>query len=50
MTGILLIAKGSSSSSLNGFNEFTMISDNKFYKYFGFSEKEVGYFCDLNIY
>lgn len=41
MTGILPIAKYSSGSELNMFNEFTMASEERFAEYFGFTEKEV---------
>lgn len=41
MTGILPIAKYSSGSELNMFLEYTMITEEKFSDYFGFTEKEV---------
>jgi len=41
MTGILPIAKRSSGSSLNCFFEYSMLKDDVYYKYFGFTEKEV---------
>lgn len=41
MTGILPIAKYSSGSELNMFAEYTMVSEEKFSEYFGFTEKEV---------
>lgn len=41
MTGILPIAKYSSGSELNMFNEFTMASEERFAEYFGFTEEEV---------
>lgn len=41
MTGILPIAKYSSGSELNMFSEFTMVSEERFSEYFGFTEKEV---------
>lgn len=41
MTGVLPIAKYSSGSELNMFCEYTMASEEKYSKYFGFTEKEV---------
>lgn len=41
MTGILPIAKYSSGSELNMFLEYTMIGEEKFSEYFGFTDKEV---------
>lgn len=41
MTGILPIAKFSSGSELNMFSEYTMVSEEKFSGYFGFTEAEV---------
>lgn len=41
MTGILPIAKYSSGSELNMFLEYTMITEEKFSEYFGFTESEV---------
>lgn len=41
MTGILPIAKYSSGSELNMFSEFTMVAEERFSGYFGFTEKEV---------
>ncbi|KAL6617933.1 hypothetical protein U3516DRAFT_662107 [Neocallimastix sp. 'constans'] len=41
MTGITAIAKKLSQSTLNCFREYTMLNDKKYYKYFGFTEKEV---------
>lgn len=41
MTGILPIAKYSSGSELNMFLEYTMVSEEKYCDYFGFTEKEV---------
>lgn len=41
MTGILPIAKYSSGSELNMFLEFTMVSEEKFSDFFGFTETEV---------
>lgn len=40
MTGILPIAKYSSGSELNMFTEYTMATEEKFSKYFGFTEEE----------
>lgn len=40
MTGILPIAKYSSGSELNMFLEYTMVSEEKYCEYFGFTEKE----------
>lgn len=41
MTGILPIAKYSSGSELNMVLEYTMVSEEKYSEYFGFTEKEV---------
>jgi hypothetical protein len=41
MTGILPIAKYSSGSELNMFLEYTMVSEEKYSDYFGFTESEV---------
>lgn len=41
MTGILPIAKYSSGSELNMFLEYTMVSEEKYSDYFGFTEAEV---------
>ena len=41
MTGILPIAKYSSGSELNMFQEYTMASEERFSAYFGFTEEEV---------
>lgn len=41
MTGILPIAKYSSGSEMNMFLEYTMITEEKFSEYFGFTESEV---------
>ena len=41
MTGILPIAKYSSGSELNMFAEYTMVTEEKFSEYFGFTEQEV---------
>lgn len=41
MTGILPIAKYSSGSELNMFDEYTMVSNEKYGAYFGFTEHEV---------
>ena len=41
MTGILPIAKYSSGSELNMFLEYTMITEEKFSEYFGFTDAEV---------
>lgn len=41
MTGILPIAKYSSGSELNMFQEYTMSSQHKFSRYFGFTDTEV---------
>ncbi|ORX64713.1 hypothetical protein BCR32DRAFT_297968 [Anaeromyces robustus] len=49
MTGILPTAKGNSKSDLNFFNEFSMLEDDKYYKYFGFTEKEVKDLCKKKI-
>ncbi|MCD7737320.1 MAG: ATP-binding protein [Lachnospiraceae bacterium] len=41
MTGILPIAKYSSGSSINNFDEYTMVADDLFSEYFGFTDDEV---------
>lgn len=41
MTGILPIAKYSSGSELNMFCEYTMVNEEKYNEYFGFTEEEV---------
>lgn len=41
MTGVLPIAKYSSGSELNMFAEYTMVSEERFSTYFGFTEQEV---------
>lgn len=41
MTGILPIAKYSSGSELNMFCEYTMITEEKYSEYFGFTDREV---------
>ena len=41
MTGILPIAKYSSGSELNMFAEYTMVTEERFSEYFGFTEHEV---------
>lgn len=41
MTGILPIVKYSSSSELNMFCEYTMVSEEKYEEYFGFTDEEV---------
>ena len=44
MTGILPIAKYSSGSELNMFAEYTMVSEERFSEFFGFTEHEVDEF------
>ena len=46
MTGILPIKKYSTGSSLNMFDEYTMLSDTLFNEYFGFTESEVKVLCN----
>ncbi len=41
MTGILPIAKYSSGSELNMFCEYTMVNEEKYNAYFGFTDEEV---------
>ncbi|MCD7955068.1 MAG: ATP-binding protein [Lachnospiraceae bacterium] len=41
MTGVLPIAKYSSGSTINNFDEYTMATDDLFSEYFGFTEAEV---------
>ena len=45
MTGVIPIAKYSTGSALNMFQEFTFLNDNIFYKYFGFTTEEVENIC-----
>ncbi|MCD8347177.1 MAG: ATP-binding protein [Lachnospiraceae bacterium] len=46
MTGVLPIAKYSSGSTINNFDEYTMAVQPKFSEYFGFTEKEVDMLYD----
>ncbi|OUM58856.1 hypothetical protein PIROE2DRAFT_21319 [Piromyces sp. E2] len=46
MTGIIPIAKKLSQSTINCFDEYSMLNDKKYYKYFGFTEQEVRNLCD----
>lgn len=46
MTGVLPIAKYSSGSELNMFEEYNFMNDNVYDSYFGFQEKEVESLCD----
>ncbi|MGL5149553.1 MAG: DUF5301 domain-containing protein [Clostridium sp.] len=48
MTGVLPIKKYSDGSSLNMFDEFTMLKDRVYDKYFGFTEDEVKLLCRKN--
>lgn len=45
MTGVLPIAKYSSGSALNMFEEYNFINDNVYDRYFGFCEEEVRALC-----
>ncbi len=45
MTGVLPIKKYSAGSALNMFDEYTMLNDRVFEKYFGFTEEEVEALC-----
>lgn len=45
MTGVLPIAKYSSSSALNMFKEYNIITDKKYDKYFGFTVEETENIC-----
>ena len=45
MTGVLPIAKYSSGSELNMFDEYHFMNDNIYDRYFGFSEEEVKSLC-----
>lgn len=45
MTGVLPIAKYSSGSELNMFDEYNFMNDNLFDRYFGFREEEVRALC-----
>lgn len=46
MTGVLPVAKYSSGSELNMFDEYNFMNDNIFDSYFGFCEKEVKELCE----
>ena len=46
MTGVLPIAKYSSGSELNMFEEYNFMNDNVYDSYFGFQEEEVKELCD----
>ena len=46
MTGVLPIAKYSSGSELNMFEEYSFMNDNVYDAYFGFQESEVRQLCD----
>jgi hypothetical protein len=48
MTGVLPIAKYSSGSELNMFDEYDFMNDNIYDAYFGFSEEEVRQLCSRN--
>ena len=45
MTGISPIANGLSQSIINCFDEFSMVEDEMYYQYFGFTEQEVRDLC-----
>ena len=45
MTGVIPIAKHSTGSALNMFKEYTFLTDNIYYKYFGFTTAEVENIC-----
>ncbi|AGX41933.1 putative AAA-ATPase [Clostridium saccharobutylicum] len=46
MTGVLPIKKHSSTSALNMFDEYTMLNDMIYGRYFGFTEEEVKELCE----
>ena len=46
MTGVIPIAKYSTGSALNMFKEYTILTDNIYYKYFGFTTEQVEYICN----
>jgi len=46
MTGVIPIAKYSTGSALNMFKEYTFLTDNIYYKYFGFTTEEVENICN----
>ncbi|OOM06401.1 putative AAA-ATPase [Clostridium saccharobutylicum] len=46
MTGVLPIKKHSSTSALNMFDEYTMLNDIIYGRYFGFTEEEVKELCE----
>lgn len=50
MTGILPIKKHSSISALNMFDEYTMLNDMIYGRYFGFTEEEVKKLCEKQMY
>jgi len=46
MTGVLPIKKHSSTSALNMFDEYTILNDMLYGRYFGFTEEEVKELCE----
>ncbi|ORX65570.1 hypothetical protein BCR32DRAFT_113801 [Anaeromyces robustus] len=48
MTGISPIAKEFSQSTLNCFTEYSMLDDDEYYQYFGFTEQDVRDLCEKN--
>ena len=46
MTGVIPIVKYSTGSALNMFKEYTFLTDNIYYKYFGFTTEEVEKICN----
>lgn len=48
MTGVLPIAKYSSGSELNMFDEFNFMNDNIYDQYFGFTEEKVKKLCQIH--
>jgi len=48
ITGILPLAKELTQSTINCFSEYSMLDDEEYYQYFGFTEKEVRDLCKKN--
>jgi len=46
MTGIVPLAKELSQSTINCIDEYSMLNDEKYYQYFGFTEQEVRKLCN----
>ncbi|OUM62993.1 hypothetical protein PIROE2DRAFT_10571 [Piromyces sp. E2] len=48
VTGILPLAKEITQSTINCFSEYSMLDDEEYYQYFGFTEQEVRDLCKKN--